>query len=66
MGKVTINYQEKGKRKKGGRESQIMNTQHRLVNRELKIGSKKLIRGSIYIPLSLRWTSRVSGNWARS
>ena len=39
MGKVTINYQEKGKRKKGGREYQIMNTQHRLVNRELKIGS---------------------------
>jgi len=39
MGKVTIIYQEKENRKKGGREYQIMNTQHRLVNRELKIGS---------------------------
>jgi hypothetical protein len=39
MGKVTIIYKEKGNRKKGGRESRIMNTQYRLVNRGLKIGS---------------------------
>ena len=44
MGKVTVIYKEKGNRKKGGRESRIMNTQYRLVNRELRVnnGEKKL------------------------